>query len=87
MMFQPEKYARSIALHCPTCAGTLFESEPSDPMHKCVQCGRMISQDELSRENGEHVQTQIDEVKAEIAKDLRKHLQDALRGNKFIRVK
>lgn len=87
MTFNADKYERTITLHCPTCAGTQFTVEAGNPMHTCVNCGRTISEDDLQRESNEHIQAEVDQVKAEIAKDIKEHLADAFRGNKFIKIK
>lgn len=90
-----KKYDRSVALLCPTCGCTQFNS--SQPKHSetelvtCASCGREITRDELIRENSEnideHVKEMDKEVTEELGRELKKQLAAAFRGNKFIKVK
>ena len=85
------KYSRSVSLLCPTCGGTMFEFEQgvdqTIEIAKCAKCGRIISKDELIRENGENISEHAKEIGRDIAEDLHKTLKDAFRGNKFIKIK
>ncbi|WP_434547831.1 ECs_2282 family putative zinc-binding protein [Pseudomonas helleri] len=50
-----EKHSRTITLRCPTCAGSTFESEsPESHSVTCTGCERVISREELRRENEEN---------------------------------
>ncbi|MCI1037725.1 ECs_2282 family putative zinc-binding protein [Pseudomonas putida] len=87
-----DKHSRTITLHCPTYTGTSFESDSPDSQHiMCVGCARVLSKDELRRENEENIQTHLDEikrsVKQDVADELRKRLQKAFRGNKGFKLK
>lgn len=87
-----DKHSRTITLHCPTCTGTDFESDsPESHSVTCVGCDRVISRDELRRENEENIQTHLDEIKQKIKKDvaddLRKRLQNAFKGSKGFKLK
>lgn len=87
-----DKHSRTILLQCPTCGGASFESEiGEDTEVKCVQCGRVIERDELLRENSENIQENLEEMNSDVGKDIarqmRKTLQDAFKGNKNIKIK
>lgn len=87
-----DNHSRTITLHCPTCAGTAFESDsPESHTVRCVGCDRVISRDELRRENEESIQAHLSEIKKEVSKavadDLRKRLQNAFKGSKGFKLK
>ena len=87
-----DKHSRTITLHCPTCAGTAFESDsPESHSVTCVGCDRVISRDKLRRENEENIQAHLGEIKKEISKavadDFRKRLQNAFKGSKGFKLK
>jgi uncharacterized Zn finger protein (UPF0148 family) len=86
-----EKYRRSIALLCPTCGQKDFEHDANGETLRCVSCNRGFTRDELVRENGEVIEAEVAEVKAEIAKDvtneLRASLKKAFGRSKHIRFK
>jgi ribosomal protein S27AE len=65
------KYDRSISMQCPTCGGTDFESDDS-PEIRCGQCDRTMTKHELREANGERIQAEVEDVKAEIMKDIKK---------------
>lgn len=65
------KYDRSISMQCPTCGGTDFESGES-PEIRCAQCDRTMTKEELREANGERIQAEVEDVKAEIIKDIEK---------------
>lgn len=83
------KYDRSIELHCPTCGGTQFEYDDSDdtvPV-KCTSCGLIMSRDALIAANGDNIGAHVEQIKGEVAADLKKQLQDAFKGSKMFKVK
>ncbi|CRM48134.1 MULTISPECIES: ECs_2282 family putative zinc-binding protein [Pseudomonas] len=87
-----DKQSRTIHLHCPTCAGTTFESEsPESHSVTCTGCERVISREELRRENEENIQVHLGEIKKEVSKamaeDLRKRLQKAFKGSRGFKLK
>lgn len=90
-----EKYSRSVALLCPTCGGSSFETHcgagEALRMTKCVSCGREATRDDLIRENSENISINVKELGAEITRDfaeeMRKTLKNAVRGSKFIKIK
>ncbi len=79
--------SRSVTMHCPTCGGTQFQydNEIEGGPVECEGCGRVFTPAELIRENAEHIEVNIDEVKREIVSDLRDELREAFRGNKNFR--
>ena len=86
-----EKYNRSIPLQCPTCGSTEFKHSEESDVVKCASCNREITRDELIRENRENLQDHAVEFAIEAVLDLgqllMRSLQDAFKGNKFIKLK
>jgi uncharacterized Zn finger protein (UPF0148 family) len=80
-------HSRSVTMHCPTCGGTQFEydNEIEGGPVKCIGCDRVFTREELIRENGEHIEVNVDEVKREIVSDLKDELRKAFRGSNDIR--
>lgn len=76
-----EKYSRKVTLSCPTCGNSNFEYDPNNTGSiRCPSCEREFSKDELIRENGEIIENNLDEVKREIAKDIKKELQNLFKN-------
>lgn len=86
-----DKYSRSIKLLCSTCGSGDFEYEDAAGPLRCNSCDRIFTRDELIRENGEIIDSEVSEVKAEALSDLKKELSDGLRkafsGSKSIKFK
>ena len=90
-----EKYNRSVALLCPTCGCTEFNSaegnDSESELLSCARCGREITHDELIRENSENIDEHVKEIEKEVTEDLagelKKQLAAAFKGNKFIKIK
>ena len=89
-----EKYNRSVTLLCPTCGNSLLETQDSDPekeIIRCPLCSRSMTKEDLIRENAENIDANLDEVKKEVIKAIRKEFGDMLkktfRGSKNIRIK
>jgi uncharacterized Zn finger protein len=88
-----EKYNRNISMNCPTCGSTQFSGAEDDSgeLVTCASCGRVLTRDELLRENSENIAVNVEEVKAQVLKDISKQLQDSLKkafkGSKNIRIK
>ncbi len=86
-----EKYSRSIKLLCPTCAYSDFEYDKAvdDGPIRCTSCDRVFTRDELIRENGEIIDSEASEVKAQIVADITKDFRDsmskAFSGSKHIK--
>ena len=86
------KLNRTVTLHCPTCAGTAFEQEAADsPVVRCDSCGLEITREDLQAANSENISAHVSELKRdafkELDKEIRKRLQAAFRGNKFIKIR
>lgn len=91
-MIDSDKYNRTVSLHCPTCGGTEFSydalaSNDDTAQVKCSSCNFTTTKHELIAANGENIDAQLDEIKAEILNDLTKSLRSALKGNKLIKIK
>jgi hypothetical protein len=86
-----DKYSRSVILICPTCGHKDFEREDDNPPLRCTGCDRAFSREELIRENGEIIEAEVDEVKAELIADFKKEFSDRMRkafkGSKHIKFK
>lgn len=88
-----DKYNRTIQMLCPTCGSTQFSDseKESSNLVKCASCDRTLTRDELLRENSKNIAEHVEEVKAQVAKDISKQLQDSLqkafKGSKSIRIK
>jgi ribosomal protein S27E len=84
-----EKYSRSIAMMCPTCGHEDFEFEQDEGPIRCTSCSRVFTREELIRENGEVIEAEVDELKADVLKDARKELSEGFRkafqGSKHIK--
>lgn len=86
------KYDRAISLMCPTCGHKEFAyDESGDGPMRCTGCDREFSRDELIAENGEAISGEIEDLKAEVLKDMRNEMRDTLKnafkGSKHIRFK
>jgi DNA-directed RNA polymerase subunit RPC12/RpoP len=86
-----EKYNRQITLRCPTCGGTQFEHDDENnddnKVFKCASCQREITKAELLRENEENISAHVDEVKKEIAEDVKKEIRKAFSGLGNLKIK
>lgn len=81
-----EKYDRTINLYCPICASLEFESEDSERVI-CSGCNTGFERAELILQNSESIDAHKKEIAEEVARDLKKQLKDAFKGNSFIKVK
>lgn len=90
-----DKYSRDIELICPTCGGSQFEygddieSDHADV--RCIGCDRVMTKEELIDENSESINEHAREVGKEavddLAKNMKRDLKKAFRGNKNIKIK
>ncbi|MCS4492697.1 hypothetical protein NXS97_00520 [Pantoea sp. B623] len=91
MKLNPEKYNRNIALLCPVCGNTEMEYSDESEIVKCIGCGKELTKDELTQENGAAIEAHVDEIKKELTKDIQRQFNDmlkkAFKGNKSIRIK
>jgi len=89
-----EKYNRSVILLCSTCGNSQLENQGDDQekeIIRCPSCYRTMTKEELIRENGENINANLDEIKEEVLKDVKKEFSDMLKNtfkvSKNIRVK
>lgn len=89
-----ERYNRSVSLLCPTCGCDQFEFDGAAETvqsAKCVNCGRVLTKEQLIEENGETIEAHVKEMGQEITKDFAKEMRDTLRkafrGSKTIKFK
>lgn len=69
-------YSRSVSMHCSTCGGTNFEFEDESSPIRCVGCDRVYTRDELMRENSERLESEVEDVKAQIVSDISKDFSE-----------
>ncbi len=78
-----EKYNRTISLNCPSCGCTQFSTEEGTIkdalLVTCTNCGLEISKENLETANSENIEEHLKEIK--------KSLQDAVKGSQFIKIK
>ncbi|WP_229710718.1 ECs_2282 family putative zinc-binding protein, partial [Novosphingobium indicum] len=65
-----DNYDRSISLQCPTCGGTDFEQNDTEQV-KCYRCERVLTKAELREANNGLVEAEVEDLKAELLKDVR----------------
>lgn len=87
-----DKYERSVSMHCPTCGNTQFSSsEDQEETLTCALCERVMTRDELVRENEENISEHLKEIRDQASKDIgeeiKRSLMNAFKGNKYIRIK
>jgi uncharacterized protein (DUF111 family) len=86
-----EKYSRSIKLLCSTCGASDFEFDDESGPLQCTSCDRVFDREELIRENGGLIETEVDDLKAQVAGDVTRQLSDRFRkafsGSKHIKFK
>jgi uncharacterized Zn finger protein (UPF0148 family) len=82
-----DKYRRSVALICPTCGHKDFEHGADGGPLRCTGCDRVLTREELIRENGRVIEAEVEEVKAEVLKDVHETLRKAFKGSKHFRLK
>jgi hypothetical protein len=81
-------HSRSVGLRCSTCGAADFRHDPAhdEGPVECATCGRVFARDELIRENGEIISSGVDELKADIAADIRAQFRSAFAGSKVIKI-
>lgn len=73
-----DKYNRKVTLHCTNCGNTQFEYDDSvdfgNQIIKCSSCNGEYSKNELMRKNKKVIDSNIEDVKKEVIKDIKKDL-------------
>lgn len=69
-------YSQSVSMICPTCGGTDFSFEQDDSPVRCIGCDRVLTRDELIRENGFQIDYAVDDMKKEIMTDVTRDLHE-----------
>lgn len=59
-------------MQCSTCGGTDFEFDGEKSPVRCVGCDRIFMREELLRENGARIESEVGDVKAQLVADIRK---------------
>lgn len=71
-----KNYSKKVPLNCPTCDNTQFEFEETNESNiesiHCPSCNRNFSKDELIGENQRVIDNNIEEIKSEVVKNLKK---------------
>ncbi|MBN2394936.1 MAG: hypothetical protein JXC36_00550 [Candidatus Atribacteria bacterium] len=86
-------YDKKVTMRCPTCGDSHFEYNEDKTWIKCIRCGREFKNgaDELIEFNQSIINTEQDETKLEVLKDLKKDLSNSikksLKGNKYLKFK
>ena len=65
-------YSRTVSMQCSTCGGTDFEIEGESSPVRCAPCDRIFIREELVRENGARIESEVEDVKAQLVADIRK---------------
>lgn len=79
-----DKYNRSIVLLCPSCGNNNLELKNGNQEYsniKCPSCNRIMTKEELIRENSENIDVNIAEVKEEVIKDIKKEFASIFKKN------
>lgn len=72
-------YNRSVSMICPTCGGTDFSFEQDDSLVRCAGCDRVLTRDELTRENCFQIDSAVDAMKKEIVADVTRDLREMIK--------
>ncbi|WP_316752942.1 ECs_2282 family putative zinc-binding protein [Pedobacter gandavensis] len=86
-------YSIKLQLRCITCGGEQFDYNEDKTYVKCMTCNReyLNGYDELVELNQDNIDKGIEQIKDEVATDLKedftKKLKDAFRGSKNIKFK
>ncbi len=85
--------SRNISLLCPVCGNDQFEhlgeqsEELQEPLFdvrfRCSDCGSIFTKEALLRENSEKINIAVEEIKADVIKEIEKELKNSLKGFKF----
>lgn len=67
-----DDYSKSVSLMCTTCGGKDFEFDDEEGPVRCIGCDRTYGRDELIHENGEIIESELEEIKSKIVSDIEK---------------
>jgi hypothetical protein len=67
-----DDYSKTMSLMCTTCGGKDFEFEDDEGPFRCIGCDRTFGRHELIHENGESIESELEEVKSKIVSDIEK---------------
>lgn len=91
MNLKTEKHNQKVILNCPICGNTLMEVDKETEQVTCSDCGASFEYDQIINENGENINSYIDDMsekaKDDLTKQLNETLKKAFKGNKNIRFK
>ena len=65
-----DDYSKSVSLMCTTCGGKDFEFDDDQGPVRCIGCDRTFGRDELIHENGEVIESELEEITSNIISDL-----------------
>lgn len=86
-----DKFSRRVSMQCSTCGGTQFEYDADTGPYRCVECDRWFEREELLRENGRIIESEVGEMAIDVGNyardELRKSLRKAFSGSKHIKFK
>ena len=90
-----DKYNRTISFNCPSCACTQLSTEGETIedalLVTCTNCGLEIFKEDLKTANSENIEEHLKAVGEEVLKDaeeeLKMSLQNAFKGNSFMKIK
>lgn len=77
-----QDYSQSVSMQCSTCGGGDFEFEDDNSPVRCVGCDRIYAREELIRENGARIDSEVEGMKAEIAADIRQDFKKMFKNFK-----
>lgn len=91
MNIKAEKHNQKVTLNCPICGNTLMQVDKETEKVTCSDCGVSFEYDQIVDENGENINSYIEDMGEKVRDDLAKELSDTLKkafkGNKNIRFK
>jgi ribosomal protein S27E len=68
-------YSGSVSMQCSTCSGTQLEFDEDGGPVRCTGCDRVYAdKDELIAENGGRIDRHVEELGADLLKDVHKDL-------------
>jgi hypothetical protein len=77
-----DDYSQSVSMQCSTCGGNDFDFEDDCGPIRCVGCDRVFAREELIRENGARIETEVEEVFGQITADLTEDFSKIFKGFK-----